>query len=29
MGGPFDEARLLGIGNALFQALGDIGHPAL
>jgi aspartyl-tRNA(Asn)/glutamyl-tRNA(Gln) amidotransferase subunit A len=29
MGSPFDEARLLGIGNALFLALGDIGRPGL
>ena len=29
MGGPFDEARLLGIGNALSLAIGDIGEPEL
>ncbi len=28
MGSPFDEAKLLGIGNALSLAVGDIGHPA-
>lgn len=29
MGNPFDEAHLLGIGNALAQAVGSIGTPDL